>query len=84
MSLTTKKILLSIVSFAFALCVAFAVVTFVTNGSNPAYAQGQTKEVVTWAAGTSDSNVASKVAKVTEITDDTITLEKVYDTRGLP
>ena len=38
MSLTTKKILVSIVSFALALCVSFAVISFFNNGSTPAYA----------------------------------------------
>ena len=51
MSLTTKKILLSIVSFALALSVAFAVVSFVQNGSKPAFAETG-KTVVEWTAGT--------------------------------
>ena len=39
MSLRTKKILLSVVSFALTLCVAFAVTSYLTNGLKPAYAE---------------------------------------------
>ena len=85
MSLTTKKIFLTIVSAMLALCVSFAVVSLFNNGSKPAYAQEQSKEVVEWTAGT---GVATSLPTVEsknlfESKDGTLYEESFYTEKGL-
>ena len=76
MSLTTKRIFLAIVSAMLALCVAFAVVTFVANGSNPAYAQGNEKTVVEWVGKPSSNEMVNNG-------DGTITANEVYSAQKI-